>query len=203
MIFVSFSGLDGAGKSTQVGLLENFFFKNGVDFATVHLLGEGTTVLSKTHSMPGISHLISWLRKGSKFPILKDILTIFRLINVVIDSRVTVRRESQRQTDIVIFDRYYYDVLFFIARDNPKFVSVCCFISKFFVPRPSFVLYFTADDHILLNRRPEHGTEEILKNKFYSRKILEQVCTLEVDGSVTAPETHNSIVSAFKQKVHI
>ena len=52
MKIISFSGMDGSGKSTQCGILSERLRREGIDTELIHLLTAGNTVSSNLQTKP-------------------------------------------------------------------------------------------------------------------------------------------------------
>ena len=93
-------------------------------------LSPGQSVMGKSHERGVLKQIIGWLRNHSKISLVKWILVASRLINVVIDAYLTNKQIQKTDHEIVIFDRYFYDVLAFVDRDTKAFKSVIWMIAK-------------------------------------------------------------------------
>src|SRR3954468_18804336 len=127
-IFVSFSGIDGAGKSTQIEKLRSYLFQAGIPVTDLtfwdnvvmfHRLRSGFSrvVLQSDGSVGTPERPANRNDKNAQFwPLLlgRAALYIFDVVNL---RRVVARAKSQGG-GVVIFDRYIYDQLAAMPMDS-------------------------------------------------------------------------------------
>ena len=172
--FVSFSGIDGAGKSTQIDALRTLFEQDGRRVITVRFWDD-------------ISRL-TWLREnaGHKFfkgdkgigspsaPINrrdKNVqsfpMTCVRLFIYFVDAistRQAVKKALRFGADLTIFDRYMYDEFANLKLRNP-FIRAYVKMTMKLVPRPHISYLLDADPEQARARKPEYPLEFLHTNR--------------------------------------
>jgi thymidylate kinase len=164
-LLISFSGLDGSGKSTQISNLLEVSHARGL---TTQLLAfwDDVVVLSRYResfvhrvygSEPGIGAPDRPVNRRDK-NVRKWYLSIVRHGLYFLDAvhlAMVVRRARRDGADVVILDRYIYDELAnlplanFISRIFVRFVAA-------FVPRPDVAYLLDADPVAARARKPEY-----------------------------------------------
>ena len=172
--FVSFSGVDGAGKSTQIDRLYARLKQAGL---RVRVLRFWDDVARLTRLREGAGHKVFKGEKGIGSPEApinrrdKNVrgwpMTLFRLFLYFVDA-LSVRRavkDALRGTvDFVIFDRYIYDELANLELKNPLIRAYVRTVMKL-VPRPDVSFVLDADPDAARARKPEYPVEFIRMNR--------------------------------------
>jgi thymidylate kinase len=173
-ILVSFSGIDGAGKSTQIEALSSQLNQDGLrvlstrfwdDIATLTSLREttGHTIFKGdkgvgTPSAPIVrrdKNVRSWFMTGVR-------LCIYFLD--AISTRLAVGKALRSEADLVIFDRYIYDELANLTLGNPAIRSYVRLIMNI-VPKPDISYLLDADPLKAWARKPEYPIEFLHSNR--------------------------------------
>lgn len=187
---IGFTGPDGAGKTTIINMviveLEKVY--SSIDLhhfrpTLIPNLGEAAqkaklkdqvdTDYSNPHRGEKTSKLNSFFRLS--YYMLDYILGYFKRV-----------RPKLVQRSIVIFDRYYTDIIADSRRSriylNPKFLFV---FGRFFVPKLDYNILLTADSNIILKRKQELTEEGIIQinNKIDYLKDKKDYYKIENNGS--------------------
>jgi len=171
---VSFSGIDGAGKSTQIEALSSQLNQDGLrvllirfwdDIATLTSLREttGHTIFKGdkgvgTPSAPIVrrdKNVRSWFMTGVRLCIY-----FFDAISV----RLAVGKALRSGADLVIFDRYIYDELANLTLSNPA-VRAYVRLILMIVPKPDISYLLDADPVKACARKPEYPLEFLHSNR--------------------------------------
>lgn len=169
---VSFSGIDGAGKSTQIQSLRTHMESLGL---RVSLVAFWDNVATLTGLREATGHAVFKGEKGVGSPeapvnrrdknVQSRSMTLFRLCLYTLDA-LSLRRIAQkaRRSDagLVIFDRYAYDELANLNLRNPVIRSYARFIMKV-VPYPDISFVLDADPVQARARKPEYPLEFLHK----------------------------------------
>jgi len=171
---VSFSGIDGAGKSTQIDALRQAVEQAGICVRTIRFWDD-VAVLTGLRETSG--HRIFKGDKGIGSPsnpinrrdknVRSWKMTCVRLFLYTVDAisaRLTAARLARSCADLVIFDRYIYDELANLNLDNALMRAYVRLIA-WFVPRPGVSYVLDADPAQARARKPEYPLEFIFENR--------------------------------------
>ncbi len=172
--FVSFSGIDGAGKSTQIEALCTWLREDNRkvlvirfwdDVARLTQLRESTghTLFKGDHGIGTPALPINRRDKNVK----SSLMTGVRLILYFIDAlslRASVRKALLSDADLVIFDRYIYDEFANLSLRNPAIRMYIRLINKI-VPKPQISYVLDADPVKARERKPEYPLEFLCINR--------------------------------------
>jgi thymidylate kinase len=171
---VSFSGVDGAGKSTQIEHLLSSLMAQGV---CVRVLRFWDNVARLTRIREGTGHTIFRGDKGTGSPEApinrrdKNVrgwpMTCLRLLLYFVDAlstRNAFRRAMKSDLGCVIFDRYVYDELANLNVENAAIRAYIRLIMSF-VPKPDISFILDADPVSARARKPEYPLEFLYRNR--------------------------------------
>jgi thymidylate kinase len=163
--FVSFSGIDGAGKSTQIANLRARLQHEGM---RVELITFWDDVARLKRIREGAGHTLFKGEKGVGSPdkpvnrrdknVRSWPMSLVRLGLYFVDAvslRVTVGKALRSGADFVICDRYAYDELANLNLGNPAARAYVRMIMKL-VPRPDVSYFLDADPVAARARKPEY-----------------------------------------------
>jgi thymidylate kinase len=166
--FVSFSGMDGAGKSTQIHNLRTRLADAGLKVSIVTFWDD---VARLTQLRETSGHTLFKGDKGVGSPEApinrrdKNVrswpMTAVRYFLYLVDAvslRFVVRKALKSDADFIIFDRYAYDELANLTLSNPLSRLYVRFI-MWLVPRPHVSYVLDADPVQARARKPEYPLE--------------------------------------------
>jgi len=166
--FVSFSGIDGAGKSTQIANLRARLERAGMRVALVTFWDD---VARLKRIREGAGHTLFKGEKGVGSPekpvnrrdknVRSWPMSLVRLGLYFVDAlslRATVAKALGSGADFVICDRYIYDELANLNLGNPAARAYVRMIMKL-VPRPDVSYFLDADPVAARARKPEYPLE--------------------------------------------
>jgi len=164
-ILVSFSGIDGAGKSTQIEALRVRLNEVGARFLTV-TFWDDVARLTRIREVSG--HTLFKGDKGVGTParplnrrdknVQSWYMTAVRFGLYFLDTislRIVVARALRTNTDVIIFDRYLYDELANLSLQN-GIERVYVRLLLLFVPQPDVSFVLDADPVQARARKPEY-----------------------------------------------
>ena len=166
--FVSFSGIDGAGKSTQIEALRTRL--NGVGLRVLLVtFWDDVARLTRIREISG--HTLFKGEKGVGTPdkpvnrrdknVQSWYLTVVRFWLYFVDAislSIVVAKTRRTDADVVIFDRYLYDELANLSLRNRIVRAYVRTLLKF-VPQPDVSYLLDADPVQALARKPEYPIE--------------------------------------------
>ncbi len=172
--FVSFSGIDGSGKSTQIDALRARAEEAGLRVQSIRFWDD---VARFTRIRESAGHKIFKGDKGVGTPeapinrrdknVQSPGMSAVRLGIYLADAlslRRVIRRALRSDTDLVICDRYIYDELANLELRNPLARGYVRMIMKI-VPRPHVSYLLDADPVQARARKPEYPLEFLHTNR--------------------------------------
>jgi thymidylate kinase len=171
---VSFSGVDGAGKTTQIDNLCAFLTQQGVRYQVLRFWDD---IARLTSVREGTGHRVFKGEKGIGSPDRpinrrdKNVrgfpMTCIRMFLYLVDAvstRNVYKRAMRGNAEFVIFDRYTYDELANLNLKNIFVRGYARFI-MWLVPRPDRSFLLDADPEAARARKPEYPVDFIRLNR--------------------------------------
>jgi thymidylate kinase len=171
-ILVSFSGVDGSGKSTQIDNLRSMIDALGM---RSDLLAFWDNVVVGTRYREGFVHKVYGSEKGIGAPdkpvnrrdknVRKWYLSLVRHGLYLMDAihlRMVVGRARRAGADVVIMDRYIYDEFANLPLDN-AFTRAFIRLVNAFIPKPDIAYLLDADPEAARARKPEYPLDFLHK----------------------------------------
>lgn len=162
---VSFSGMDGAGKTTQIDALLIHLRDTGVRVRVVRFWDDIAVARSMRERL---SHKLFKSEKGVGAPdrpverrdknVRAWYMTAARILLYLLDAAHLTfvgATLSRRDADVVIFDRYLYDQLVNLDLRNPLMKAYSWLLVKI-VPQPEIAFLLDADPEQARSRKPEY-----------------------------------------------
>jgi thymidylate kinase len=173
-LLVSFSGIDGSGKTTQIEALLAWLRGAGL---RVHLLRFWDDIAVLGRLRETMSHTLFKSEKGIGSPDTpvqrrdKNVrgwyMTVARLYLYSLDAArlaYVIATASRRDADVVIFDRFLYDELANLDLGNPVSRTYAKLLLRA-VPGPDVAFLLDADPVQARARKPEYPLDFIHKNR--------------------------------------
>jgi thymidylate kinase len=208
-MLVSFSGMDGAGKSTQIAALCSRLHQNGVSFCVVAFWDQVATL---KRIREGSSHSLFKGDKGVGTPerpvnrrdknIQSWYMTLTRLFLYFLDAialRTVARTNLESGVEVVIFDRYLYDELANLPSQNPITRAYVRVLLRF-VPRPDIAYLLDADPVHARARKPEYPLDFLGSNRT-SYLRLSELAGMAVIPPLTVGEASERVLEELRSHV--
>jgi thymidylate kinase len=208
--YISFSGIDGAGKSTQIEALCARLKKDGMK---VNLITFWDDVARLTHIREATGHRIFKGDKGVGTPLApinrrdknvkSGLMTGVRLFLYFIDAisvRSAVNKALHSGADLVIFDRYTYDELANLTLRNPAIRAYVRLIMML-VPRPHISYLLDADPIQARARKPEYPIEFLYTNRHSYMSLSELVGGMTVIAPMPICEAARAILRHARKEL--
>ncbi len=171
---ISFSGIDGAGKSTQIDNLCRCLEQNGLKSRLLTFWDDAACLKSVRE---GAGHRIFGGDQGVGSPekpierrdknVRSPLMTLVRLGLYCLDAlslRAAARCALLSGIDVVIFDRYIFDELANLDLRNPAVRLYVRAIARL-VPRPQLAIILDVDPAQAHARKPEYPLPFLLENR--------------------------------------
>lgn len=207
---VSFSGIDGAGKSTQIELLVARLKRAGFGVALL-AFWDDVAVLTRVREFSG--HTLFKGEKGVGAPdkpvnrqdknVRSWYMTAVRFALYFLDAislSFVVARQRKSSADVIIFDRYLHDELANLALDHP--------ISRMFArllltitPQPDIAYLLDADPAQARERKPEYPVEFLHQNRAAYLTLSEMGGGMTVIAPLPVAKAADQILEAAFKKL--
>jgi thymidylate kinase len=207
--FISFSGIDGAGKSTQIEALCDRLRQEGLQVRVIRFWDDiamlkrfresaGHTLFKGDKGVGSPSRPINRKDKNVRsWPM--SLVRLFIYSVDAISTRLAVKKALSSAADLVIFDRYIYDELANLTLSNP--------ITRFFVrlvmkvvPRPQISYLLDANPEMARARKPEYPLEFLHLNRRSYMTLVNLIGGITVVEPMPIPEvTQLIIVKTFRE----
>jgi thymidylate kinase len=171
---VSFSGIDGAGKTTQLIEFETWLRESGVS-TTLLTFWDDIVVLPRFREFlslrafkgdSGVGSPEKPLQRRDKnvtaWPV--TAMRFFLYAADALNLHLTVRKLRKSNTDVVIFDRYIYDELANLPLQSFLTRAFLWLIAEI-VPQPDVAYVIDADPVAAFARKPEYPLEFLWRNR--------------------------------------
>lgn len=174
MKIVSFSGIDGAGKSTQINALQDWLNQSGqrtqlLTFWDDVVVAPGFREFTSHKAFKGDKGVGSPekpLHRRDKnvtsFPVTAMRFCLYFADAVNLCRKVSAAKKTE--TDVLIFDRYIYDELANLPLNN-RLARLFIRFVRSFVPKPDVAYVIDADPDAAYARKPEYPLEFLRKNR--------------------------------------
>jgi len=203
---VSFSGIDGAGKSTQIGSLRAHLTDIGLRVLVITFWDEVATL---THLREASGHALFKGDKGvgtSDKPVNRRdknvqswYMTAFRFCLYLADAvslRRVVAKTLKSGADVVIFDRYLYDELANLPSRN-FVVRLYLSLLLMITPQPDVRFLLDADPVAARTRKPEYPVDFLHRSRA-SYIALSKLASLTVIPPQEVQDATQSVMREFK-----
>lgn len=202
-LLVSFSGIDGAGKSTQIELLHTRLAQNGSTVLRL-TLWDNISVLPRLREGAMGKTFGGDRGVGSpEKPVLRRdknvrrwYLTAGRCLLYTLDAlhliAVLGRAKRESKVDVIICDRYSYDELATLPLDNGMVRAYARALVRI-IPQPDVALLLDADAETAVNRKPEYPLDFVRQYRRAYLAVKDLAGSITVIDSADVDTTHRVI----------
>ncbi len=209
-LLISFSGLDGAGKSTQIDNLRERLEAAGLK---VKLLTFWDNVVVMTRYREGFVHTVYGSEKGVGAPdkpvnrrdknVRAWYLTVARHALYLLDAmhlRIVVRDAMKSGHDVVIVDRYIYDELANLPLEHPMTRNFVRAMERL-APLPDIAYLLDADPEAAHKRKPEYPVDFMHKCRAAYHRLAALLGTMTIIPPLPLPEAKLAVVTACDKTI--
>jgi thymidylate kinase len=209
-LLVSFSGIDGAGKSTQIEALSKHLGEDGLRVRVIRFWDD-VARLKRIRETSG--HRIFKGDKGVGTPAApinrrdKNVqswaMTCIRLFLYFVDAislRSAVRTALRADPGVVIFDRYAWDELANLNLRNPV-VRAYVNVLMTLVPRPDISYLLDADPVQARSRKPEYPLDFLYANRQAYLKLAKLAGGITVIPPLPIMEAAQQILERAREEL--
>jgi thymidylate kinase len=210
-LLISFSGVDGSGKSTQIENLRSALHSAGM---ATRLFAFWDDVVVGVKYREGFVHKVYNSERGIGAPG-KPVnrrdknmrgwhLTLARHFLYLLDAinlrRVVHREKRKAGTDVIILDRYIFDELSNLNLANQLSRSFVKLVQAL-VPRPDIAYLLDADPVAAYARKPEYPVEFMKKCRRAYFDLAGLLGTMTAIPALSLPEAKIAVLKAAEQKL--
>lgn len=209
-MLITFSGLDGSGKSTQISALRKYLESRGL--RTVTLAFWDDTVVG-TKWREGFVHKVYKSEKGVGAPgkpvgrrdknVRTWYLSIARHLLYAMDTAnlCLVTAQARRGgADVVIMDRYIYDELANLPLTNPL-TRLFVHVVHALTPRPDIAYLLDVDVEAARARKPEYPLEFMRKNRTAYFELERMLGTMTVVPPLGLEDATAEVIGVAEEKL--
>jgi thymidylate kinase len=210
---ITFSGIDGSGKTTQIDNLVASLEAGGIRVRLLTFWNDMAVLGSVRETM---SHTLFKSEKGIGLPgkpverrdknVRSWYMTIFRLCLYLLDAirvRFQVKGLSrpERGVDVIVCDRYLYDELANLNLQNPVERRYAALLARV-VPRPDVAFLLDADPVHARSRKPEYPLRFLRLNRAAYLDLADMTEHLCVVPPLPIPQMTMYVMNKVDQAIH-
>jgi thymidylate kinase len=207
-ILVSFSGMDGAGKSTQIDNLRSIAESQGLKVAVL-TFWDNVVMLSRYRegfvrkvfkSESGVGEPGKPVNRRDKnvrgwhMNLVRHGLYAFDAVHLP----MVIARARNSGADVIIMDRYIHDELANLPLKNPFTRAYVRTVANL-VPRPDIAFVLDAEPELAYTRKPEYPLDFLRKVRAAYIDLANLLGTITVVPALTLPEAKRVVEISFRR----
>ncbi len=205
-LVVSFSGLDGAGKTTQITSLRQAAADLGLDSDLITFWDD---VVVGTRYRQSFVHKVFKSEDGVGAPgkpverrdknVRVGYLTVMRHILYLLDAihlRIVLTRAQRGKARVIVMDRYIYDELTNLPLEN-RFSLAYAVLLAWIAPRPDLAFLLDADPELARARKPEYSVAFMRQSRRSYFRLAQRLGTMAIVPPLGLEEAKQSVLANF------
>jgi len=205
-ILVSFSGLDGSGKTTQIAALREAVAQLGMNSVLITFWDD---VVVATSFREGFVHRVLGSEKGVGEPgrpvqrrdknVRAAYLTLSRHLLYLADAMhlcVVLYRARRNGAQVIVTDRYLYDELANLPLNNP-FSAAYARLLAFLVPRPDLAILMDTDPVAARARKPEYSLDFMHQSRRSYFRLAQLLGYITVVPPLGIEDARRAVLTSF------
>jgi thymidylate kinase len=178
-LFIAVLGPDGAGKST---LIQNLQREINRAFRNITIYHFRPNIFRKQKFLDPVTNPHG---KSPRSGIISNLKSLYYFFDYGIGYFLKIRPSLVRST-LVIFDRYYDDILIDPYRYRISNNCVYTRLIHKFIPKPDLYLFLSVSERLLISRKQEVGIQELRRqNAEYNNLAFRVSNAIVLDGSLS------------------
>lgn len=205
-ILISFSGLDGSGKTTQIAALREAISLLGMRSA---LLTFWDDVVVATGCRAGFVHKVLGSEQGVGAPgspvkrrdknVRSGYLTVMRHFLYLADAvhlRIVLRRARRVGNRVIVTDRYLYDELANLPLEN-RFSAAFAKLLAWIAPRPDLIFLLDTDPELARARKPEYSVNFMRHSRRRYFRLAQLLGYMTIIPPLALEDARREVLASF------
>lgn len=208
-LVISFSGLDGSGKSTQINNVRDQLTMMGY---RVKVLAFWDNVVVGTKYREGFVHKVYKSEQGIGAPdkpvnrrdknVRKWYLNLARhglYLADAIHLRQVIAQQAASNVHILIMDRYIYDELANLPLANVASRAFARWIGRSFVPQPDLALLLDADPEAAHARKPEYPVDFMKECRSWYHRLADLLGNITIVPPLPLDQAKRTVMDHIRE----
>lgn len=195
---ITFLGVDGSGKTTTIDNLSRYLIKNTIN----HKKGNLGVYHQRSMFMKVLSIFIKKEKDKAKaqnklninYTKKSPLKNLIRIIDIYIRYKQTLKDAKKKGAKIIIFDRYFYDL---ILQSKKDFFSRCLLM---IMPKPDKLFFLYFDPNELFKRKKERNPKALKEQIDKFRMEIKGICKIKEVETKTEKQTLKEILIELSNK---
>lgn len=205
-ILVSFSGLDGSGKTTQITALREAMAHLGLPSVLITFWDD---VVVATRFREGFVHKVLGSEQGVGEPdhpverrdknVRSPYLTLIRHMLYLADAvhlRLVLSRARRGGAQVIVMDRYVYDELANLPLKN-RISAAYAKLLAWIVPRPELAILLDTDPVAARARKPEYSVDFMRESRRSYFRLARILGTITIIPPLALEDAQRAVLTAF------